>query len=228
MEASIKSRAAFIVLLVVLGIALIFGYREHKMAAYLKDDQFSTEPVEVIIGQRGYLVPRNYLRSVSYDQQDGRDIRAKMRALWPGLEPLTQENEHFWERRYPRRQVVMHIVDHGTEGHRRLQNAIKYHLVDSKPRPGPFGLMQYSGKTHRFFVPSNGAYLTPDGNQLVFACKDAKEQTKELFDFEALCTVDYKLPDGAWLYYNFFMVNLEQWREIDRAVRALVESFRRE
>ena len=59
-------------------------------------DRFSTELVEVDIGA-GYLIPRNYIVNIAPDAEDPELVT--MRALWPGLEPLTEENTYLWERR---------------------------------------------------------------------------------------------------------------------------------
>ena len=193
----------------------------------LSDDPFATEPVLVELGERGYVIPRNYIQKITY-LAPGRPLeRVVMRLLWPGLEPLTQENRHHWKRREPDKQITVHIVRRGTDGFVRLQNAIEFELVNPVPENYLHGLNKYHRKLRRLFTPAENNHTTVEGNPLVFKCNDATTRTKDLFDFEPLCQVDYRLSDGAWLYYRFFMVNLAQWREIDTAVRALVDSFRR-
>jgi hypothetical protein len=62
---------------------------------------------------------------------------------------------------------------------------------------------------------------------VVFKFNDYSEETKQLFQVERSCIVQYALKDGTSLYYRFFMVNLAQWREIEQGARGLVEGFRR-
>ena len=194
----------------------------------LSDDPFATEPVLVELGERGYVIPRNYIQKITY-LAPGRPLeRVVMRLLWPGLEPLTQENRHHWKRREPDKQITVHIVRRGRDGYRGLQGGIDEGLFNRHPSAyEPHGLVMYRWNYYRRFLSTDTDFLTPNGTPLVFTCNDTDDETKARFDFEPICRVDYWLSDGAGLRYKFFMVNLAQWREIDAAVRALVDSFRR-
>ena len=201
-------------------------------------DPFSTEPVQINIGEEGYAVPRNYLSYVRRSTTDGRDMTAVLHVLWPGLEPRSPENAHLWQRRHPTRQVRILINDSRVEGYEQLQNALFNASRSGIPfekngEPTSFELLEYlrvtpSGRSSRYLVSDGPAYLTPSGNPIMIDCSDhTTDEAKEIFDVEILCTVDYRLEDGAMLHFTFFLVNLEHWREIDLSVRTLVDSFRR-
>lgn len=189
--------------------------------------RFSTELVEVDIGA-GYLIPHNYIVNIAPDAEDPELVT--MRALWPGLEPLTEENAHLWERRIPERQIHMAILERPRDGYSQLLGFIRNFRFFSKrelrPEPSDFGLIRYADGLQRMFVPADTFYRAPDGSPVVFKCNDETDSVKRSFDFDPICIVEYKLRDGTGLYYRFFMVNLEHWREIDRSVRKLVTSFR--
>jgi hypothetical protein len=69
-------------------------------------DRFSTELVEIDIGA-GCLIPRNYIVRIAPGIDGEGAQHVTMRALWPGLETLPEENAHLWEGRMPERQVHM-------------------------------------------------------------------------------------------------------------------------
>ena len=99
--------------------------------------------------------------------------------------------------------------------------------------PASYGLLEYSrafqdGSMTRFFVAEDAAYATPQKRPLVFNCSDhTSNAAKSMFDVEILCISEYRLEDNAWIKIHFFMVNLESWREIDAAVRRLINNFGR-
>ena len=227
-------RIMFVALAVAAGLAALAWHTSDSLA----DDPYSDDLVEVNIGDRGYAVPRNYLSYVRRSSTDGRDMTAVLHVLWPGLEPRTPENAHFWQRRHPTRQVRILINDSRVEGYEQLQNALFNASRSAIPfekngEATSFELLEYlrvtpSGRSSRYLVSNAAAYLTPAGNPIMIDCSDhTTDEDKEVFDVEILCTVDYRLEDSAMLHFTFFLVNLEHWREIDASVRELVNSFRR-
>lgn len=190
-------------------------------------DPYDTRLIDVTIGD-GYQIPRNYLRKINTSANDGRQTMAIMDVLWPGLEPRTPENERYRKRRHPKKWVTIHINDQPAEGYKMLQNAIRMGSAPADFMPADHGLVLHAKGRIRRFVVTDPAYRTPSGLPLVISCPDTWEETKQRFDVAYICTVDYRLKDGAGLYYRFFMVNLEHWREIDRAIRELIQYFRRQ
>ena len=63
---------------------------------------------------------------------------------------------------------------------------------------------------------------------IALKCWDYSDETKHLFEVERNCIVEYPMVDEVGLRYEFFMANLSGWREIDIAVRALVDGFHRQ
>ena len=190
-----------------------------------EDDRFSPEPVEVRIGGSVYAIPRNYLLYVS-TAIDGMTANIVMRALWPGLEPLRRDNAHLWERRQPERQVRFLLMRQPRDGYKQLQGFKE--LFKPRREMAEFGLTRYVSDIYEYYIDESHPALRPDGLPVTLRCYDLDQETKLRFQVERNCIVEYPLSDGVGLHYRFFMVNLEQWREIDTTVRLLVESFRKE
>lgn len=227
-------RIMFVALAVAAGLAALSWHPSDSLA----DDPYSEDLVEGNIGDCGYAVPRNYLSHVTRSTVDGRDMIAVLHVLWPDLEPRTPENVHLWRRRHPTRQIRILINDSRVEGYEQLQNALFNASQSSIPfqkvgEPASFQLLEYlrvvpNGSSTRYFIPAGSGYPTPLGNPIMINCSDhTTDEDKEVFEVEVLCAVDYRLEDGAMLYFTFFLINLEHWREIDASVRSLITSFER-
>lgn len=208
--------------LVVMAALLALGVRAQGGR---QEDRFSPEPVEVRIGGSVYAIPRNYLLYVS-TAIDGKTANIVMRALWPGLEPLRPDNAHLWDRRRPERQIHFLLMRQARDGYRQLRGLAELRKVETEP----FGyrLMRYRSKLIEYYVGAISERQRPNGDPVTINCADYPESTKARFEVERNCIVEYPLDDDVGLHYRFFMVNLEHWREIDGAVRALVNGFRRQ
>lgn len=189
--------------------------------------------IRVDIGA-GYTIPRELLASVPVGS-DGEPEHALIRVLWPSMEPLTQANRHLWAPELPGRQILNILVQRfGADGAAMLQAAIGWGTVGAEPEPGPHGLMLYqrdnprTKRTERRFVPQEENYRTPTGSPLVLDCSDMFNwESQRTLKLLPICKVDYLLDDKAFLYYHFYVANLQYWRQIDAAVRNLVRSFRK-
>ena len=93
----------------------------------------TSEVVEINIGERGYLIPRAYLRVVRPSRAADRHETAVLWITWPDMKPRTKANAHLWKRRMPRRQIRIHIEARGTETYDKLQNVIRLGSLDFDP-----------------------------------------------------------------------------------------------
>ena len=212
-----------------LAAVLLLGAWLCTSKVLMADDKFGSHLVEVNIGDKGYLIPRNYLLNIRYDSDTNEDAVAFMRALWPGLEPLTEDNQDSWKKIDPQRQVIFRIRDHGHEGYRGLQGAIRANFVPESPISIEYDLVQYKRGRHQFFVPQDKNYVTPSGQPLVLDCTIFAAALKSADRMgRSLCIVQYKLEDNSYLYYRLFLANISNWREVDTSIRALLETFRKD
>jgi hypothetical protein len=152
-----------------------------------------------------------------------------LRALWPGLEPLTPENAHLWERRLPERQIRIAILQQPEmESYRVLERLIARGIFPPEPVAEQHGLSLFKHRRSRRFASIHEPKLTPSGQPLLFACDDVSEDAHKYFEVELICVTKYDLLDDSGIRYHFFETNLFQWREIDGAVRELVRGFQRD
>lgn len=100
-------------------------------------------------------------------------------------------------------------------------------LRNARPGPAAYGLIRYRSRLEEYYAGEGPEGVTPAGSPIALKCFDYTDGLKARFEVERNCIVEYPLSDGVGLHYRFFMVNLAQWREIDRAARALVDGFRR-
>ena len=208
-------------MLVVAAVLLVVGVRAQGGR---QDDRFSPEPVDVPIGGSVYAIPRNYLVYFS-TAIDGKTANIVMRALWPGLEPLRPDNARLWKRRQPKRQIHFLLMRQPRDGHNQLRGLAELRKIE--PERVEYGLTRYHSHLVEYYAGDELERHRPDGQPVALKCFDFPERTKIRFEVERNCIVEYPLDDGVGLHYPFFMINLEYWREIDAAVRSLVDGFRK-
>jgi hypothetical protein len=194
-----------------------------RLIAHPRTDPFSPEPVEVRFGGEVYAIPRNYLVYVSKDIH-GETANAVLRALWPGLEPLSPDNARLWDRRRPKQQIHFGLMRQPRDGYSQIQGLAQLRGVHSQK--ADFGLTRFRWHLVEYYAGNDPTARRPDGLPIALRCHDFPDSTKASFEVERNCIVEYPLVDGVGLHYRFFMVNMDQWRAIDQAVRALVDGFR--
>jgi hypothetical protein len=59
-------------------------------------DEFSACPVAINIGDPGYVIPRNFVSHIAWSQSPDNHQHVVLHALWPGMEPRTEENKREW------------------------------------------------------------------------------------------------------------------------------------
>jgi hypothetical protein len=206
-------------------------------------DWFSTRPVTINIGDPGYVIPRNFVSHIGWSESLDNHQHVALEALWPGMEPRTEENEREW--RYyddvgvrvadwnAKRQIRIILAPSGyaaSDGYKGFQNAFRFSNVGAAAGKERYGLTPYLKKTGKFsttyHVAESTAYRSPQGTPLVLQCKEATEGIIELFPVKMRCEVQYVLEDGIGLQYDFYAASLEGWQERDTAVRTLIASFR--
>lgn len=204
---------------------------------------YSTRSVSINIGDPAYLIPRNFISRISWQGFQDNHQHVVLQALWPGMEPRTNENEREW--RYyddvgvrvadwnAEREIRIVLTPPGrraSDGYKGFKNAVRLGLVDQAPGKEKDGLTPYLGKggvyPTTYYVTESTAYPAPLNTPIVLKCKQTTQGIMDLFPVNIRCEVAYVLSDGIGLHYQFYASSLEGWRERDIAVRQLVESFR--
>jgi hypothetical protein len=204
---------------------------------------FSTRPVSINIGVPGYVIPRNFVSHIAWRGSRNNHQHVVLHALWPGMEPRTEQNKREW--RYydeagvrvadwnAEREIRIILTPPGnsaSDGYKRFQNASRFSHVGPAPGKGRYDLTPYPRKIGKFsiiyYVADSTTHLSPQNTPIVLKCKEATQGIMELFPVKISCEVRYTLDDGIGLYYQFYALSLEGWKERDIAVRQLIESFR--
>jgi hypothetical protein len=195
----------------------------------------STLPKEIHVDiGTGYAIPRAFVTTVPLGS-DGKPEHALIQVLWPTMEPLTEANRHLWAPELPGRQRINILVKRlGADRATLLHGAIRWGRVSPTPEPGPHGLLGYQRDhpriqiTARKCVPQDSTYHAPTGSLFVVDCSGLFNwRSQKKMKLYPICQVNYTLEDGSFLHYHFYVASLQYWRQIDTAVRDLVQSFRK-
>ena len=93
-----------------------------------------------------------------------------------------------------------------------------------------YGLVEYKSPTlprSWLLTPDADTYTDPVGQPLALSCSSCFNDHANRPNVAPLVMVDYALFDGAeGVHYNFFFVNIAEWRKIDGTIRDLVDGFR--
>jgi hypothetical protein len=200
------------------------------------------KPVDLRVGEHRFRIPRAYFRHPPH--RSGVDTGFYVRALWPDMEPETEENR-----------AAFHASIRTEEGQRVLQILLEMNNprmpwpvarwmlqnlasgpgraeadrvdVEAFPPPSPeaFGLRTLPGK----LLPGStwihddllrGALA--DGRFVGMHCGRDPEPDRDRL---TSCKLWFDWRQGARLEVSFIRTQLPKWREIAEATLALVDSF---
>lgn len=149
------------------------------------------------------------------------------------MEPLTDRARQLPRLELPGPQGInVLLLKRPRNGYQSLENAIKRGWLDEEYEAGPFDLRasvkDHEGRrrTTRRYVSADTEVRTPSGDPIVFNCDDHFSwDAHETMDLQPTCKVNYVVTPNVGLTYWFYRKNLQSWREIDSAIRGLVESL---
>ena len=230
----------FVALLVIVALKAnaLWMFIGATLAPFNHRDRYSTEPIEIEIGTVGYSVPGNYV-SVLPQGRPGSYQFAKLTVLRQGFEPRTLENAAEGEPREvdnppvspwrPGLVVNIRISSREVVGTRLLQRFVDDGAYATET--ASFGLLRYAGgrldRIDEVLYTSGEDYRTADGGPAVILCDPKVYGMRDYYGVTLDCVGGYRAPDGAWIRYQYFTNDLEDWRWIDEQVRSLVGGFAR-
>ncbi len=228
---------AFAVVLALKAIAfwafatVIFGLHEPR-------DGYSTDPIAVDIGTVGYEIPGNYVSVVPQGEPGGYQF-VNLMVLRQGFEPRTRENAAEWRTWDEDGREIGAWNPGGTIRIKILSSDYpNVGVLENHVRDGAFpaeatdcGLVRYAGgrmdNNDLAYYVSDDEYRADNGDQVVIICDPSIGGMTELYGVAMDCRSGYRLPDGAWVRYEYYTNDLSDWRQIDERVRALISSFAR-
>jgi hypothetical protein len=190
----------------------------------------ATDLVEIKINEQRFAISDDYIATVAHDTHGSIKL-VRLTVFWPTMEPLASRVPQKLELPGPQGINVL-LRKRPRDGYQMLHAAIKLGWIDEQDEAGPFGLRAYikdherRRRTTRRYVSADSEVRTPSGDPIVFDCDDDFSwDAQETMDLEPTCKVNYVVAPDVGLTYWFYRKNLQSWREIDNAVRALVQSF---
>lgn len=183
----------------------------------------STEKVEMEIGGTQFLIPANFTR-YPLQRVGGTQDEIDLHALLPELAPYSLDRREAFESNASDSGVV-HIKVHVAEGllpaTRRLEDIYARHFSGNPPEEGPGGLTRYTFAAASGYRDQDLFTLDADSEApFLLVCFHETDVI-----FSPNCTRTFRLNDNVAVTYRFKRHHLENWRNIDSAVTALVESF---
>jgi len=183
----------------------------------------SQEEVEMVIGDRHFLIPANYTR-YPLQRVGGTQDEIDLHALLPELAPYTIERREGFENNSPTSKLIhmkIHLAGALLPSSRRLDDIYSRHLASQSSLPGPSGLLQYD------FASTSG-YRDQD----LFVAERENEQPFLFLCFRETdvifspnCTRTLHLTEEVALTYRYKRAQIDNWESIDRTVMARLESF---
>jgi hypothetical protein len=190
----------------------------------------SADIVAIDINEQHFAIPGDYIASLAHDTHGSVKL-VRLTVFWPTMEPLANRAPQELELPGPQGINVL-LRKRPRDGYKMLQSTIKRGWLDENYEAGPFGLRAYvkdherRQRTTRRYVPADTDVRTPNGDPIVFNCDDHfSRNAQESMDIEPICDVHYVIAPGVGLTYWFYRKNLQSWREIDGAIRELIQSF---
>lgn len=179
----------------------------------------SSEAIEIPVADYIFKVPCNYL-------VEWHDDFIFIWPEWPGMGPFnTPKAENggapvdvkidLWSKNHREQYEV--ISDRNFRIKREYFGPIKGSVA---------GLEKYYiSKPHEtwhagYYVADSNTVKTPSGFPLVFSCSRCDPDRTR-----CTCRTSYQYPQGIWLVYRFDKKILNDWKEIDRKVRDLVNEL---
>lgn len=234
----VSGALAILLFLIAFQIMAIWGLIGAVLAPFNQRDVYATDPIEVDLGTVGYSIPGNY---VLVDRTGGSSSYryVKLMVLRRGFEPRTGENAAEWKTwdengrqvgsGKPGGTVTITISNTGSTRVGTLDHHVRHGAYPAEP--SEFGLVRYAGGyldgSRRAYYVSEDGYGAGSGGPAIVVCDPNIGRMPELYDVSRFCWSGYRLPDGAWVRYEYYTHDLSDWHQIDEQVRALMSGFSR-
>lgn len=230
-----KQDSSWTLPLTIIGVTLLlsfgfvyyyFGPTISELRGDTPDPSASALPVDIAIGGVDLVVPTNFTRYPRARTPGVKDS-VSLYALLPDLEAFSTEKQEIFDNNESDSPVIYFTInsyDAALEESERLDRIYLELVVDPKGRQGPYGLTVYE------FIENSGykdedlfVDYDQDGETVVIRCYRQQDHIPSPH-----CRRDLRLTETLGLSYIYKRPWLAQWKEIDRNVKALTLSMRRD
>jgi hypothetical protein len=216
--------AAFFVTACLSAVVLAYYFAPGRpgLGEELPEPTDATRPVALTIGPTRFRIPANYIQLASA-RRGGALSEVSFAAMLPRLDGYSLAAAKDFAGHAPDSPIVTIQIRGGTPPlpeTQRLERIYRLQLEDPQGESQGNGLMRYGFRQESGYRAQELFTGTIDGQQVVILCDRVAADTPA-----PNCLRDVPFGNGLGLSYRFKRTHLARWREIDTAVRGLVNGF---
>ncbi len=203
-------------------LAYYFAPGPPGLGEELPEPTDATRPVALIIGSARFRIPANYVQLASA-RRGGALSEVSLAAMLPRLDGFTLASAKDFTGHAPDSPIVMIQIRNGPPPlpeAERLERIYRLQIADPQGERQGDGLMRYSFRQESGYRAQELFTGAIDGQPTVILCDRLAADTPA-----PNCLRDVPFGNSLGLSYRFKRVHLARWREIDTAVRSLVNGF---
>jgi hypothetical protein len=203
-------------------LAYYFAPGPPGLGEELPEPTDATRPVALTIGPTRFRIPANYVQLASA-RRGGPLSEVSLAAMLPRLDGFSLATAKDFVAHSPESPIVTMQIRQGPPPlpeAERLERIYRLQIADSQGERQGDGLMRYSFRQESGYRAQELFTGTIDGQPTVILCDRVAADTPA-----PNCMRDVPFGNGLGLSYRFKRAHLARWREIDTAVRGLVNGF---
>jgi hypothetical protein len=182
----------------------------------------STAAVALTIGENSFHIPANYLL-YSSARRGGDMNRLEMIALAPDLQPYSLDTAQEFSSNAPDSRVLNITLREDADAPsaaERLENEYLPMVEDRNGIGGPHGLTLYAFRADSDVADRDLLVGGTPAGQTVLLCEKETEERPA-----PSCEGETRIAADLVVQYGFRRAHLQQWRDIDAGIRALMGAF---
>ena len=203
-------------------LAYYFAPGPPGLGEELPEPTDATRPVALAIGSMRFRIPANYVQLASA-RRGGELTEVNLAAMLPGFDGYSLAFAKDFTGHAPDSPIVTLKIQSGQAPlpeSDRLGRIYQFQIEDAQGEPQPSGLTRYGFRQESGYRGQELFTGMIDGQPIVILCERPAPDTPA-----PNCLRDFPYGNELGLSYRFKRAHLAQWRDIDTAVRGLVNSF---
>lgn len=203
-------------------LAYYFAPGPPGLGEELPEPTDATRPVALTIASSRFRIPANYVQLASA-RRGGALSEVSLAAILPRLDGYSLATAKDFAGHAPDSRLVMMQIRGGPPPlpeAQRLDRIYRLQIEDPQGEGQGDGLLRYTFRQESGYRAQELFAGTIDGQTAVILCDRVAADTPA-----PNCLRDVPFGNGLGLSYRFKRAHLAQWREIDTAVRGLVNGF---
>jgi hypothetical protein len=189
-------------------------------AERLVQENYSTQPVQVLLGGREYWIPMNYMTPFGNKPTKMTPKFGEFFAFLPDFIGYTKDN---YRDPMNKNKISVAFGDQfGFPPERKFKNGQQRGGISKQASGSEYGLNVYARNVPNKFV------MVGTRRSGEFFMLECSEYSPERGVVRPSCSAQYPNAElGVGLFYNFHRDHLEKWREIDERINSLILSWQK-